>query len=258
VLCRQLPGWQPAHVLFTREVAERRWPGLSSYDLDPLLARASGYRRSRVGPGAVAEAHAVAVLLAALTPAVGRPVPQRVTLPARTGVADRPANRQAGTATPGRPGVLVQADGGRWPRRRPEDSPPEEPGTTPHDSHLSTADPGRLGEPAPVNSLVQPDLSDCPDKATWQQQEMRTAVQVRNFTAIYRILQKQGYSQQRIAALTGQSQPEVSAIIHGRKVMAYDVILRIADGLGIPHGLAGLSTCTCDDAEPDGPTPAAS
>ena len=74
---------------------------------------------------------------------------------------------------------------------------------------------------------------------------MREAVQVRDFTTIYRLLQNRGYSQQRIAALTGQSQPEVSAIIHGRKVMAYDVMLRIVDGLGIPRGPAGLCSCDC-------------
>jgi hypothetical protein len=103
VLRRHLPGWQPAEVLFTREVAERWWPGLSSYDLDPLLARATRYRQSRVGPGAAAEAHAVAVLLAALLPAIGRPVPQRVISPARTGASDRQASRQAGVAASERP-----------------------------------------------------------------------------------------------------------------------------------------------------------
>src|SRR5215470_24301 len=76
VLCRQLPGWQPPEVLFTREVAQRWWPGLSSYDLDSLLARATRYRRSRVGPDAVAEAHAVAVVLAALLPAMRRAAPK--------------------------------------------------------------------------------------------------------------------------------------------------------------------------------------
>jgi hypothetical protein len=262
VLCRHLPGWQPAEVLFTQELAERWWPGLSSYDLDPLLARATRYRRSRVGPGAAAEAHAVAVLLAALLPAIGRPVnvniPQRVITPARTdGGSKRPAHRQAGgIAAPGggQGGLLlVPAAGGRWTRTRPGDTPPEE---SAHGSHLSIVDPGQPpGGPAPVNSLDQPDLRDSPDKATWRYAEMRAAVQVRNFTAIYRLLQKQGYSQQRIAALTGQSQPEVSAIIHGRKVMAYDVMLRIVDGLGIPRGLAGFATCTCADTTPDVPTP---
>jgi transcriptional regulator with XRE-family HTH domain len=74
---------------------------------------------------------------------------------------------------------------------------------------------------------------------------MQAAVTVRDFTMVYRLLQKIGFSQQKIAALTGQSQPEVSAIIHGRKVMAYDVVLRTVEGLGIPRGLAGMSFCRC-------------
>jgi predicted XRE-type DNA-binding protein len=257
VLCRHLPGWQPVEVLFTREVAQRWWPGLSSYELDPLLARSTRYRRSRVGPGAAAQAHAVAVLLATLLPAlVGRPVPQPVISPVRTGVPDRPDHRHpTGAATPGQ-GELVQAAGGRW-SPTPAGDTPEQPGTSPDNSTpCSTTDPGQLGGPAPVNSLVQPGMRDSPDKETWQHAEMRAAVQVRNFTAIYRLLQKQGYSQQRIAALTGQSQPEVSAIIHGRKVQAYDVMLRIVDGLGVPRGLAGFATCTCTDAEPDVSAPA--
>src|SRR5215470_18018805 len=99
VLCRHLPGWQPAEVVFTREVAERWWPGLSSYELGPLLARATKHRRSRVGPDAVAEAHAVAVVLAALLPAMRRAAPQRVS-PPRTGMPDRPLPRQADGTTP--------------------------------------------------------------------------------------------------------------------------------------------------------------
>jgi hypothetical protein len=74
---------------------------------------------------------------------------------------------------------------------------------------------------------------------------MQAAVAARDVTTIFRLLQKVGMPQQRIAALTGQSQPEVSAIMHGRKVMSYDVLLRITDGLGIPRGMAGMSSCRC-------------
>jgi transcriptional regulator with XRE-family HTH domain len=79
------------------------------------------------------------------------------------------------------------------------------------------------------------------DPAEYGRPEMRAALAVRDMTRVYRLLQKIGYSQQRIASLTGQSQPEVSAIVHGRKVMAYDLLARIADGLGIPRGYVGLS-----------------
>ena len=41
--------------------------------------------------------------------------------------------------------------------------------------------------------------------------------------------------------MTGQSQSEVSEILKGRQVMAYDVLTRIADGLGVPRGYMGLA-----------------
>lgn len=70
---------------------------------------------------------------------------------------------------------------------------------------------------------------------------MRRALATQDVTTIYRLLSRLGFSQQHIAALTGQSQPEVSAIIHGRKVMAYDVLSRICDGLGAPRAYMGLA-----------------
>ncbi len=85
------------------------------------------------------------------------------------------------------------------------------------------------------------DGKDHVDPAEWERPEMRSALEVRDICRVYRLLQKVGFSQQRIAALTGQSQPEVSAIIHGRHVQAYDVLSRIADGLGIPREYMGLA-----------------
>jgi transcriptional regulator with XRE-family HTH domain len=79
------------------------------------------------------------------------------------------------------------------------------------------------------------------DPEEWDRPEMRAVLAERNITRVYRLLQKIGFSQQHIAALTGQSQPEVSAIIHGRKVMAYDVLSRICEGLGVPRGSMGLA-----------------
>ena len=98
----------------------------------------------------------------------------------------------------------------------------------------------------------------------WDRPEMRAALGARDITRVYRLLQKIGFSQQKIAALTGQSQPEVSAIIHGRKVMAYDVLARIADGLGVPRGYMGLAYAgeereggVADGSPPAGRTPPA-
>jgi transcriptional regulator with XRE-family HTH domain/tetratricopeptide (TPR) repeat protein len=76
---------------------------------------------------------------------------------------------------------------------------------------------------------------------SWQQREMRTALAARDISTVYRLLRRVGISQRQIAALTGQSQSEVSEILKGRQVMAYDVLARIADGLGVPRGYMGLA-----------------
>lgn len=75
----------------------------------------------------------------------------------------------------------------------------------------------------------------------WEQPEMREALAAREVSAVYRLLRKHGVSQRQIAAMTGQSQSEVSEILKGRQVMAYDVLTRIADGLGVPRGYMGLA-----------------
>src|SRR3954462_5077292 len=75
----------------------------------------------------------------------------------------------------------------------------------------------------------------------WDQQEMRDALARREISSVYRLLRRHGVSQRQIAALTGQSQSEVSEILKGRQVMAYDVLARIADGLGGPRGYMGLA-----------------
>src|SRR6266496_5201472 len=75
----------------------------------------------------------------------------------------------------------------------------------------------------------------------WEQPEMRAALASREVSAVYRLLRKHGVSQRQIAAMTGQSQSEMSEILKGRQVMAYDVLTRIADGLGVPRGYIGLA-----------------
>jgi transcriptional regulator with XRE-family HTH domain len=75
----------------------------------------------------------------------------------------------------------------------------------------------------------------------WEQREMREALARRDLTTVYHRLQRVGISQRRIAALTGQSSSEVYEILKGRKVMAYDLLARIADGLGVPRGYLGLA-----------------
>ncbi|HEY6423897.1 MAG TPA: helix-turn-helix transcriptional regulator [Pseudonocardiaceae bacterium] len=75
----------------------------------------------------------------------------------------------------------------------------------------------------------------------WDEPEMKRALVDRDVSSVYRLLRRVGISQRQIAALTGQSQSEVSEILKGRQVMAYDVLARISDGLGIPRGYMGLA-----------------
>jgi transcriptional regulator with XRE-family HTH domain/tetratricopeptide (TPR) repeat protein len=76
---------------------------------------------------------------------------------------------------------------------------------------------------------------------TWNEPEMKRVLADRDISSVYRLLRRVGISQRHIAALTGQSQSEVSEILKGRQVMAYDVLVRIAGGLGIPRGYMGLA-----------------
>ena len=73
-----------------------------------------------------------------------------------------------------------------------------------------------------------------------QRQDMREALAARDIAAVFRILNAHGISQREVAAMTGQSQSEVSEILGGRKVVAYDVHARVAEGLGVPRGHMGL------------------
>lgn len=86
---------------------------------------------------------------------------------------------------------------------------------------------------------IDPDLLGLPS--------LRAALAERDISRVYRILTSEGISQRTIAAATGQAQSEVCEILKGRQVMAYDVLVRICEGLGIPRGTMGLAY---DEAEP--------
>jgi transcriptional regulator with XRE-family HTH domain len=79
------------------------------------------------------------------------------------------------------------------------------------------------------------------DPALWKRADMRAALAARDIAGVFRLLQRVGVSQRRIAALTGQSQSEISEILAGRQVVSYDVLARIADGLGVARGSLGLA-----------------
>ena len=87
-------------------------------------------------------------------------------------------------------------------------------------------------------------MSDSPglDPELFASADMHAAITKRDIATVYRLLNKAGIAQRTIAAATGQSQSEVSDILHkGRQVMAYDVLVRICTGLVIPRGMMGLA-----------------
>jgi len=76
----------------------------------------------------------------------------------------------------------------------------------------------------------------------WEAPEMRQALAGHHIDVVYRLLNTRGITQRHIADLTGQHQSEVSGIADGsRQVQAYDVLARIAEGLGVPRGYLGLA-----------------
>jgi hypothetical protein len=80
------------------------------------------------------------------------------------------------------------------------------------------------------------------DPKVWERADMRRFLAVRDVGSVYRLLQRSGVSQRAIAARTGQSQSEISEIIAGyRQVVSYDLLERIALGLGVPRGWMGLA-----------------
>ncbi|MEV5408160.1 helix-turn-helix transcriptional regulator [Thermopolyspora sp. NPDC052614] len=87
------------------------------------------------------------------------------------------------------------------------------------------------------------------DPAVWEGPQMRQALAIRDMAAVYRLLQRVGVTQRRIAALTAQSQSEISEILNGRQAMAYEVLGRIAEGLGIPRGYMGLAYDPCSERQ---------
>lgn len=74
------------------------------------------------------------------------------------------------------------------------------------------------------------------DPAILEQPDMRRALAERDITTVYKILVDNGVAQVHIALLVGQQASEVSEIISGRQVQGYDVLVRVADGLGVSRG----------------------
>ena len=70
---------------------------------------------------------------------------------------------------------------------------------------------------------------------------MTAALAERDMATVFRLLQEHGLSQRSIAARTGQSQSEISEVMSGRRIVSYDVLARIADGLGVSRGYLGMA-----------------
>jgi transcriptional regulator with XRE-family HTH domain len=85
------------------------------------------------------------------------------------------------------------------------------------------------------------------DSAVFERLDMRRALASHDIATVYRILVGQGLSQRRLAELVGQTQSEVSEILSGRQVQSYDVLERIAEGLGVSRGVMGLSYGDADE-----------
>ncbi len=96
--------------------------------------------------------------------------------------------------------------------------------------------------PAVNVDLDRPPVDRPPlDPALWERADTRRALAARDLGTVFRLLRSAGTSQRAIAALTGLAPSEVYEIGRGRRVMAYDVLCRIADGLGVPRGYLGLA-----------------
>src|SRR5689334_401918 len=78
-------------------------------------------------------------------------------------------------------------------------------------------------------------------KAYWDRPEMRDALARRDIGTVFRLLVESGVAQRELAQTTRQNQSEISDIIGGRQVMAYELLERIALSLGIPRGYLGLA-----------------
>jgi transcriptional regulator with XRE-family HTH domain len=78
---------------------------------------------------------------------------------------------------------------------------------------------------------------------------LREYLAARDITALFQFLRAHGWSKGAIAIATGISETRVRSIYQGRQVVAsYDVLVRIAEGLGIPRGFLGLSSA--EDSPP--------
>ena len=73
------------------------------------------------------------------------------------------------------------------------------------------------------------------DPALLARPDVRAALAGHDVGTLFRVLGRNGWTQRVIAKVTGMPQSSVSEIVTGRQVIDYRVLVRIADGLGIPR-----------------------
>ena len=91
------------------------------------------------------------------------------------------------------------------------------------------------------------------DPTLYHRDDMRAVLAAHDIAGLYQLLKDAGLTQRDIARLTGQSQSEVSEILTGRRVLSYDLLVRITEGLAIPRELMGLSLSLIHISEPTRP-----
>jgi transcriptional regulator with XRE-family HTH domain len=90
------------------------------------------------------------------------------------------------------------------------------------------------------------------DPALLARPDVRAALASHDIGALFRVLGESGWSQRGIGRAARMHQSEVSNIIKGRRVIGYRVLVRIADGLGIPRELMNLGPAEGGGAYADG------
>ncbi|MGH3695426.1 MAG: helix-turn-helix domain-containing protein [Pseudonocardiaceae bacterium] len=79
------------------------------------------------------------------------------------------------------------------------------------------------------------------DPALLARPDVRDALAGHDIGALFRALSQSGWTQREIAKATTMPQSSVSEIVTGRRVIDYRVLVRIADGLGIPRELMNFA-----------------
>ncbi|MGH4009070.1 MAG: helix-turn-helix domain-containing protein [Pseudonocardiaceae bacterium] len=80
------------------------------------------------------------------------------------------------------------------------------------------------------------------DPALLARPDVRAFLADHDIGAFYQVLCDNGWSQHRIAKATRTQQSAISEIVKGRQVIDYRVLVRIAEGLGIPRELMHLGS----------------